>query len=199
MSKKLYAVKKGREPGIYKTYEECLAQVEGYPGAEFRGFTKEAEAKAYIGISKDTKFTKKYQTEAIAYVDGSFNVANGLYGSGVVMFHHGFEHHFFQSGCDPNLVSMRNIAGEINAVVMAVNYCLDHGIRRLTIYHDYIGLFLWVIGKWKTNNEATMHYKTFMTDARQNLYIHFEKVTAHSGNYYNDLADNLAKQAVGLI
>ncbi len=35
---KFYVVWKGRKSGIFKTWEECKAQVEGYPGAEYKSF-----------------------------------------------------------------------------------------------------------------------------------------------------------------
>ena len=38
---KYYAVRKGRIPGIYRTWSECQKQVTGYPGAVFKGFVTE--------------------------------------------------------------------------------------------------------------------------------------------------------------
>ncbi|ROW07367.1 hypothetical protein VMCG_03830 [Cytospora schulzeri] len=32
-----YAVQKGRQPGLYRTWEDCAAQVKGFPGARFKG------------------------------------------------------------------------------------------------------------------------------------------------------------------
>lgn len=46
--KKYYAVKKGRTRGIFGTWEECRASVEGYPGAEYKGFKDIAEAQGYL-------------------------------------------------------------------------------------------------------------------------------------------------------
>jgi ribonuclease HI len=47
-----YAVRNGREPGIYRTWEECKAQVDGYAKAQFKGFTSLEEAEAYLGYVK---------------------------------------------------------------------------------------------------------------------------------------------------
>lgn len=49
MAKKYYAVRVGHNPGIYVTWSECEAQVKGYPGAQYKSFPTEAEAKAYMG------------------------------------------------------------------------------------------------------------------------------------------------------
>ncbi len=49
MAKHFYAVRVGRVPGIYRTWEECKAQVDGYPKASFKGFVTEAEAAGFLG------------------------------------------------------------------------------------------------------------------------------------------------------
>jgi ribonuclease HI len=56
--KKFYVVWKGRQPGIYKSWAECAAQVSGYPEAKFKAFATEAAARQalagdwrnYIGL-----------------------------------------------------------------------------------------------------------------------------------------------------
>lgn len=44
----VYAVKVGRRPGVYDTWEACKAQVHGFPGAKFQGFAEEAEADRFV-------------------------------------------------------------------------------------------------------------------------------------------------------
>ena len=39
-----YAVRVGKTPGIYKTWEECKAQVIGYKGAIYKGFAEKQDA-----------------------------------------------------------------------------------------------------------------------------------------------------------
>ena len=38
---KYYAVKKGKTLGIYKSWDECKAQVDGFSGAEYKSFKSE--------------------------------------------------------------------------------------------------------------------------------------------------------------
>ena len=47
--KQFYAVRTGRVPGIYSTWDECKAQVDGYFGAEYKGFARLSEAEAFVG------------------------------------------------------------------------------------------------------------------------------------------------------
>ena len=52
MAAKYYAVRKGRNTGIYRTWDECKSQVFQYAGAEYKSFTTEQEALEYIGRLK---------------------------------------------------------------------------------------------------------------------------------------------------
>ena len=51
-AKKYYAVKRGKTEGIFYTWEECRASVEGCPGAEYKGFASLKEAESYLGTGK---------------------------------------------------------------------------------------------------------------------------------------------------
>lgn len=42
--KKYYAVRIGRVPGIYETWNECKAQVHGFASASYKSFTNREEA-----------------------------------------------------------------------------------------------------------------------------------------------------------
>jgi ribonuclease HI len=53
--KQYYAVRIGREPGIYRTWEECKAQVDGYAKAQYKGFGSLDEAEAYLGNARTNK------------------------------------------------------------------------------------------------------------------------------------------------
>lgn len=43
-----YAVRRGHQPGIYFSWEDCLSQIKGFPGAIFKKFPTEAEAEAFV-------------------------------------------------------------------------------------------------------------------------------------------------------
>ncbi|MFH5810214.1 ribonuclease H family protein [Companilactobacillus sp. FL22-1] len=66
---KYYAVRRGKKPGIYLTWAECKAQVDGFSGARYKSFTDRAQAEAFLGgkdsyIKSTTKSKLKPQTEA---------------------------------------------------------------------------------------------------------------------------------------
>ena len=56
--KKYYAVKVGKTPGIYFTWDDCSAQVTGYKGAKFKSFSTIEEALEFVG-DNHIKTTKK--------------------------------------------------------------------------------------------------------------------------------------------
>ena len=47
MPGKYYAVKKGRKPGVYQSWAECKATVDGFPGAVYKSFKTREEAVAF--------------------------------------------------------------------------------------------------------------------------------------------------------
>ncbi len=64
MAKKYYAVRVGHNPGIYVTWSDCEVQVKGFPGAQYKSFPTEAEAKAYMGTVSMANHSIAKQREA---------------------------------------------------------------------------------------------------------------------------------------
>ena len=48
MASKYYAVKKGKVPGIYLSWNDCKAMVDGYQGAVYKSFKTIEEAEKFI-------------------------------------------------------------------------------------------------------------------------------------------------------
>lgn len=203
MAKKFYAVKSGRTPGVYDTWDECKRQVDGFSGAVFKSFPTRPAAEDYVAGADVEASGENGQAvpfdlpdgSAAAYVDGSYNAATGEYGCGVVFLSDGEEVHLSKKGSDAELAAMRNVAGEILGAELAMRRAVELGFRRLSIYHDYQGIASWCLGEWKTNKEGTRAYKEYFDSIRDVLDIRFVKVKGHSGDQYNDMADQLAKQA----
>ena len=198
-SKKFYAVRNGREPGIYTTWEDCKKQVEGFSGAEYKSFQAESAAKAYLGIQEEEDLTLDApENKARIYVDGSYNVHTKKYACGIVILYKGERKTYKEAFENKEYASMRNIAGEVMGAVRAIQYCQKYGIPEVEIYHDYNGIGKWGNGEWKANMPLTQHYKAFVSEARKAMKITFTKVDAHTGDRYNEMADQLAKDAIGL-
>lgn len=129
------------------------------------------------------------------YVDGSYNPAypdrySGAFAvvdpvSDTLMCTH--------SGCGTKAVSMRNVAGELSAVMRAVQYCMKYA-RNTVVFYDYTGIANWVTGEWQAKKPETQAYKQFMNQYKDRLQ--FVKVKAHTGNKYNELCDRAARKAL---
>ncbi len=213
MAKKYYAVKNGKDgvSGVYLTWADCKAQTEGVPGAKYKGFSSMEEAEAFLRGEelKKPKASPKKDAEkaaqppykegtAVAYVDGSYHAGTKEFSCGAVLFWGGRQIEFSQKNDDPDMAEMHNVAGEIMGAVLVIRYCLEHGIPALEIYHDYRGVGKWAMGEWKTNRPGTQAYAAFCKKARQRIRLNFVEVEGHSGDYWNDEADRLAKEALGL-
>ncbi len=217
--KNFYAVKKGRVPGIYKTWAECKANVDGFSGATYKGFKTLEEAEEFMGlggacrtvkvgvpktsVSFDAEDLKYYmeslrESEAVAFVDGSYNIATRVYSYGMVLLAGDNLVEQCEAYSNEEMAAMRNVAGEVEGSMHAMQYCLDHGIASIDIYFDYEGIEKWALGMWKTNKEGTKAYKAFYDSIKGKLAVHFHKVKGHSGDMGNERADQLAKEAAGV-
>ena len=204
MATKYYAVRVGRSTGVFLTWAECQKQVTGFPGAVFKSFTTIEEAENFVkGIvpqieESGAQILKAEPGALVAYVDGSYNVANNQFSYGIVLLDGEQELKFQQFFIDEELASMRNVAGEIKGAEAAMRYAVEQGFQKLYIYHDYEGIAKWCLGEWKTNKEGTKAYKAYFDSIRDKLQVVFVKVAAHTGDKYNEMADKLAKEALGI-
>ena len=200
MGKKYYAVRKGRKTGVFLTWAECQKQVTGFSGAEFKSFGTMEEAREFVNPDPDsgTVIPGRISESVIAYVDGSYRADTQEFSYGMVILQNGEEHCFCKKIEDKELALMHNVAGEIKGSEAAMQYAMDHQIPEITIYHDYEGIAKWCTGAWKANKSGTQAYQAFYQEATKKVKVHFVKVKGHSNDKYNDMADQLAKSALGI-
>jgi len=209
-----YAVAIGRTPGIYNTWADCEAQTKGFKNAKFKKFKSYDEAATFVGILENEPIENK-TTETVhqvnsatdvnlqypyAFVDGSFNSTTNTFGyGGFLVVDETSEPIIIQgNGEDPELASMRNVAGEIYGSQAAIKKALELGLTSLHIYYDYMGIEHWAAGTWKRNKSGTIAYYDYIQSIKYKIKLYFVKVAAHTGIPGNEEADRLAKQSVGI-
>lgn len=193
---KYYAVKKGRETGIFTTWPECQRQTKGFSGAEFKSFQNKNEALEYLQLEESLTFyniEELKNVENYAFTDGSFDVSQGVAGWGYVIKLQGEPQREYSGRLRS---TSGQVAGELAAVTSAIEDALEAGKTSLTIYHDYIGVERWATGKWSALKEIATSYKYFIETLPKGFSLKFVHVPAHSGVPLNERADQLAREAL---
>lgn len=197
VQKKYYSVKKGRVPGIFDKWEDCLKQVKGYSGALYKSFSTYSDALEFLDETIENNSPKENLNKTVtAYVDGSYSDKYKKYSYGCIILSANEVIELSGSGNNENYLSMRNVAGELLGSIKSIEWAYENDYDSIIIHHDYDGIEKWANGTWKANKQGTKEYIDFINKFRNYLKINFKKVKAHSGDFYNEKADKLAKKAL---
>ncbi|MFW6025674.1 MAG: RNase H family protein [Candidatus Woesearchaeota archaeon] len=136
-------------------------------------------------------------TQLAAYVDGSYSKRKKMYSYGIVLIELGkVIKKISKTGKNKEAAKMHQIYGELKGAMDAIDYAIENSYDKITIFYDYMGIEMWAKGKWKRNKKYTKKYYEFIQERKDKIDINFIKVKAHSNNKFNDLADELAKEAL---
>lgn len=220
---KFYAVRVGLKPGVYRTWEECFPLIHGVKGAVYKSFPTREAAEAFVqggdgpseavsaeAAPSEGRRKKNFPPEEeapypvpegtlVAFVDGSYDAVTKKYGFGCVLLtDDGREICENGWGEHPEAVTARNVAGELQGTLTALRRAEEMGYHEVRICHDYTGIAAWYRGEWRANTYVSRQYVAAAEAYRGILNVTFEKIAAHTGVKYNEMADRLAKQAIGI-
>ena len=196
-----YAVRKGKKPGIYETWDEAKAMITGFYKAEHKKFKTREEAEAFLenrDVWKERIEEELKQGYLVAFTDGSFDKALKRYSYGVLLIlPSGEEENLYGYGEDEKFMDSQNIIGEVLGVLKTLEWAIAKGYAKIKIYHDYSGLSKWALGEWKANAVVSqMYVKEYKEKYEGKIQVEFVKVPGHSNIAYNEMADSLAKFAL---
>lgn len=205
MAKKVYAVRKGHKTGMFESWEECKAAIDGFSGSEYKSFSNVDQANDFLsgecsGGKNVVNIINEIPTDTVvAYIDGSFSESVNRYSFGCVLITPNKEI-IKESGYgdDQNAITIRNVAGELQGALYATKWAFKNGYRNIEIYYDYEGIAKWITGEWKAKNSIVKLYVEEMRKLNSHISVNFIKVDAHTNDYFNDEADKLAKSALTL-
>jgi len=213
--KKYYAIASGHKPGIYDNWPAAQAQVNGYPGAEFKGFPTRKEAEEWLkkptfrpmaGKANNKATVKPLNSdispkggEVTIYTDGGSLNNPGPGGYGVVQIYNDVRKEL--SG---GYKLTTNNRMELMACIVALRE-LEYRDVPVTLYSDssYVvnGINKGWAKKWRANNWIKSTDKkpavnpdlwAELLELVENLEITFRWVKGHAGNPLNERCDELA-------
>lgn len=219
-AKKFYVVWKGVKPGIYTSWDECKAQADGFPGAQFKSYLDLEEAqyafKRGPWLPKNEYIKKKKEeNKAIGkdhvsiFCDGGCDPNPGPSGTGMAVYKSG---HIFEHWMGHHEPEGTNNRAELLGMQEAINYIIplvDQGIvtpaKPAVIYCDsqyaINCLTKWSLGwkknGWKTKEGNPVQNREIIEPSASNLRamrnaVEVRKIKAHVGIAGNELADQLA-------
>lgn len=178
---KFYCVKKGRVPGIYRTWDECQNYTKGFSGAIYKSFKVEQDA---LDFMKPEEIKENW--DSIRYTDGS--LYNKI-GGGASVDPNSGEVWFQRVSLDKE---QTNNKGELLGIKLALlqtrgslqirtdsQYCIN------TIQNGY---------KVSANQEEIAEIRDLMKDRKISLVY----VEAHANIKWNEVADFYARKATFL-
>lgn len=191
--KKYYAIKADDYKNIVESWDEAKEIIKDLKAPKYKSFTSLDEANAFLN---DEIIKNNDNYPYMAYTDGSFDSQTNKYSFGCVLLINGVEYKFKKGYSPDEYSSLRNVAGEIKGAGFIINYAINKGIKELHLYYDYIGIENWYLGNWKANSTIAIKYQEFAEDAKKKINVIFHKVKSHTNNYYNEMVDKLAKEAL---
>lgn len=176
---KFYVVWKGRQRGIFMTWQECSAQVTGFTGAEYKSFDNlEAAEKAFRGsysavAGKPAAALKQWKMALTRPIIPSISVDAAASGAPGPLEWRGVEtdsgKHLFQAGPFPDGT---NNVGEFLAIVDGLAWLKKQGLD-WPLYSDSHNARLWVeIRKCRTKLARTgRNMRLFALIARAEAWL----------------------------
>ena len=191
---KFYAVKCDSENVIFESWDEAKDFMVGKKNIKQKSFKTYEEAKLFLA---DEEKVLNYDIPTV-YIDGSYDINTGCYSFGGVLIIDNINYQFNKKFEADEYSSSRNVAGEIKGAAYIINHCLKNNIKEINLYYDYEGIEKWYNGSWQAKTLIATKYVEFKDSIKDKIKVNFVKVKSHSNDKYNDLADYLAKKALGI-
>lgn len=171
---KVYAVRSGKQTGIFNTWEECQSATKGYSGAEYKSFKSMADAEQYM--RGDAPLSVSLPSVGVLLTFTSKLKGNVLKFTVIL-----------QSKLMTDVVSVEtdvsgyplSLVSDILPVVTGLYRAKSLGISEVTVVHRNEGVEAWYTGAWSANTDFTRQYAAVARSL--GLVLKFERSSFKSG------------------
>ena len=184
-----YAVRRGKVPGVYTSWEECQKQLKGFKGNCYKGFFTQEEAENFL-IDKQPKFC-----EAVAYTSGGYNIYTDHYGwCGILVFQD--KKYTVKGTSNDERVKSWSFAGKVKAVEETINKAISLGIKSLKIFQDLHLLVNLALKLNRPKLDSSREFVKFIDSKSKLIDLEFEYMSKNEKNpfmseSYNTMCDIL--------
>lgn len=201
---KFYVVKKGINPGIYNTWEECRQNVIGYKDAIYKSFNSMESALSFY--NDEPIDTELDDDKLYIFTDGSYkkNIDKHCFATIIPQWDYKYSKVLDESTNNRNellailqglivLNDNRHLLENYREIIIVSDS--DYCIKSLTIfYKKWFDKNLNIIDDSKKNLDIIRDILVLLKDIK----VRFLKVKSHTNNldpisYYNDIVDKLAQ------
>ncbi|MDB5050960.1 MAG: rhnA [Fibrobacteres bacterium] len=187
---------------IYSNWPDCQRATTGVPEIQFKGFVTRSEAVAWVALTIPSEASLTLEEKSasgyaagtiLIYVDGSYIHQRCKRAGWAWIAIRDGQVIAKESGVTEKDALSRNIDGELEAAIKAMEWAHHHG-HKAVIHHDYSGISMWASGAWKVKAEVSKDYVERIRNLKAG--VTFQKVVGHSGDVFNDMVDKLAGEAI---
>ena len=154
----------------------------------------------------DKRIISLREDEAVIFTDGSYDISykfkTECYSYGIVIFtkERNIGNPIKLNGklLKPKHLNLRNIYSELKALMIALNYTVKKfpKIKKIYIYHDYIGISKWALKEWRIKRKFIYDYCRYIEKVKKRCELKFIHINSHTSIKYNDLADELCSKVI---
>lgn len=189
LNKVFYAVRKGRNPGIYLSWPECLKQVSEFKGAEYKKFSSIVDAEDFLTF-KD-KLLDKLNTYLV-FCDGGSRSNPGIAGCGAAIL---FNNKIISSGYEYLGRRVTNNIAEYKGLILGMNIALANELNEIEVLMDSNLIVKQMKGEWQVNEPSL---KILHKSAKDQSLKFLDFKIGYIPREKNSVADELANLAMDL-
>lgn len=178
---KFYAVRKGKNIGIYTTWPECQEQITGFPKAEFKSFKTQEEAENYLLQKNEAsnadapRGDEVFLYYSLKKKDASYKLAVGFQSENTKTY--------YLTNLD---ITYDIYYTRLYAVLVSLELATSLGYKNIRLFFDDMSVHNYISREWNPlkgkNKELTTDYSNlFMLISEANhIFVDFSAIPEHS-------------------